>query len=105
MSCVGRGWWRDQKSSEKPSVSPWGREYHTPRAIPPSPTLIFYFLFQKAKQKQKQVSQGRDLGWGGGELMTYGCGDRFLGSRCWKVRRAEKGGSPELPNLPCTREA
>lgn len=43
---------------------PWGREYMPPRAFSPFTTLIFYFLFQKAKQKQKQVSQGRDLGWG-----------------------------------------
>lgn len=59
---------------------PWGREHYALRVFPPSPTLIFYFLFQKAKQKQKQVSQGRD--WGLGVLMASGCGDRFLGSHC-----------------------
>lgn len=104
MSCVGGGWWKDRKSSEKPSVSPGeGNKYHALRAFPPSPTSIFYFLFQKAKQKQKQVSQGRDMGWGG--LMAYGCGDRFLGSHYWKGKRTERGGSPELLDLPCTTQA
>ncbi|XP_069436972.1 voltage-dependent L-type calcium channel subunit beta-3 isoform X5 [Ovis canadensis] len=34
---------------------PWGREHRALGVFPPSPTLIFYFLFQKAKQKQKQA--------------------------------------------------
>lgn len=68
-----KGWWRDQKSWEKPSYLPWGREFHPPPGpFPPSPTSIFYFLFQKAKQKQKQVSQGRDLGWGAHGLCLWG---------------------------------
>ena len=53
---------------------PWGREDRALRVFPPSPTLIFYFLFQKAKQKQKQVSQGRDWGLGGSWLLAVGTG-------------------------------
>lgn len=69
MNSVGRGW-----SWEKPRVSPGDGNTVPPGPFPASPTLIFYFLFQKAKQKQKQVSQGRDWGLGGSWLLAVGTG-------------------------------
>lgn len=72
-------------------MSPLGKGIHAPRAFSPFTTLIFYFLFQKAKQKQKQVSQGRDRA---GGLLAHDCWDRLLGSR------TEREGIPELLNLP-----
>lgn len=67
-----------------------------PGTFPPSPTLILYFLFQKAKQKQKQVSQGRDLGWGDHGLWLWGqCSRQSL-----LEGRTERGGSPEPLDLP-----
>lgn len=55
MSCMGRGWWRVLNSRESPCSQ--GKGLPCSQGLFPPPTLIFYFLFQKAKQKQKQVSQ------------------------------------------------
>lgn len=63
MNCVGGAGEGSEELAEAQCL-PWGREYMPLGPFPLSPTLIFYFLFQKAKQKQKQVSQGRDLGLG-----------------------------------------
>lgn len=72
MNCVGRGFVEGSEGVGRSQYLPGDGDTVPPGTFPPSPTLILYFLFRKAKQKQKQVSQGRDLGRGGSWLMALG---------------------------------
>lgn len=83
-------------------MSPTGREHHAPRAFPPSPTLIFYFLFQKAKQKQKQVSQGRDLGWGAHDIGLWG---QVSGQSLLEGQKNTEGREPRTSDSAHTSQA
>lgn len=110
MNCVGKGWWRDQRSWEKPSYLPWGREFHPPQGLFPLHQLQYFISFSKSQAEAKAGESRKGPGLGGSWLIAVGfmansCGDRFLGNHCWRGRRTEQGGGPELLNLPHTSQA
>lgn len=81
---------------------PWGWEHHALGVFPSSPTLIFYFLFQKAKQKQKQVSQGRDWGLGAPGVWPWG---QASGQSLLKGQENTEGRGPRCLHLPHPTQA
>lgn len=97
----GGGQWRDQNSRES-LVPPPGKDSQAPGHFPPL-TLFFYFLFQKAKQKQKQVSHKGT--WAGG----WGAIHFWLWGPSWSatadIYRTRGEGAQNSPLCPQSHQA